>query len=39
MAVTEVGEHCGYDSVYSFSRAFKSIRGESPSAYRHRYQG
>ena len=32
--VSEVSEACGFDSVYSFSRAFKREVGVSPSIYR-----
>jgi AraC-like DNA-binding protein len=39
MSVTEVARACGFESVYSFSRAFKRRRGLSPSAYRRSGQG
>ena len=32
--VTEVGESCGFASIYSFSRAFHAAYGVSPLAYR-----
>jgi AraC-like DNA-binding protein len=32
--VTEIAEQCGYPSVYSFSRAFRTAYGCSPRAYR-----
>ena len=38
LSVGEIGEQCGYDTVFSFSRAFKSDRDESPLAYRRRHQ-
>jgi AraC-like DNA-binding protein len=34
MNVSEVGQACGYDSLYSFSRAFKKTTGLSPLAYK-----
>ncbi len=33
--VSEVGELCGFSSIYSFSRAFHAEYGISPLAYRH----
>ncbi len=33
--VSEVAEHCGFTSIYSFSRAFRLAYGVSPLAYRH----
>lgn len=36
MQVTEVAHECGYDTVYSFSRAFKRAVGVSPRRYRNR---
>jgi AraC-like DNA-binding protein len=33
--VAEVGELCGFTSIYSFSRAFRNAYGVSPLAYRH----
>ena len=33
--VSEVAEHCGFTSIYSFSRAFRVAYGVSPLAYRH----
>ncbi len=35
-SVTQVALACGYPSVYAFSRAFKTILGESPSKYREK---
>lgn len=35
-SVTEIAEHCGYESVSSFSRAFKAFTGSTPSAWRKR---
>ncbi len=32
--ISEIADLCGFDSVYTFSRAFKKARGLSPSAYR-----
>lgn len=32
--VTEIAEQCGFNSIYSFSRAFRATFGESPVAYR-----
>ncbi|POR01019.1 hypothetical protein AU468_09135 [Alkalispirochaeta sphaeroplastigenens] len=32
--VGSIAERCGYESIYSFSRAFRSFAGESPSQYR-----
>jgi AraC-like DNA-binding protein/mannose-6-phosphate isomerase-like protein (cupin superfamily) len=34
LQVGEIAEHCGYDSVFSFSRAFHQRYKMSPSAYR-----
>ncbi|XHR29461.1 MAG: helix-turn-helix domain-containing protein [Chthoniobacteraceae bacterium] len=34
LTVGEVGEKCGFESVYSFSRTFKTERGVSPRDYR-----
>ncbi|SIP87573.1 AraC-type DNA-binding protein [Alkalispirochaeta americana] len=33
-----IAECCGYESIYTFSRAFKDFAGENPSAYRKRRQ-
>ncbi len=33
--IGEVAVQCGYDSLYSFSRAFKKATGQSPSHYRN----
>jgi AraC-like DNA-binding protein len=32
--VTEIAEQCGFNSIYSFSRAFNAAFGQSPVAYR-----
>jgi AraC-like DNA-binding protein len=32
--VSEVAAACGFESLYSFSRAFKQVMGQSPRAYR-----
>lgn len=34
LSVTEIAEHCGYDSIYSFSRAFKNETGMSPTKWK-----
>jgi len=34
MNFTQIAEQCGYESLYAFSRSFKSAMGQSPSAYR-----
>lgn len=34
MSITECAYACGYDTVYAFSRAFKTHTGQSPRAYR-----
>jgi AraC-like DNA-binding protein len=34
MSVSEIARACGFESLYSFSRAFKRRRGVSPSKYR-----
>lgn len=33
--VSEIAEHCGFGSIYSFSRAFRLAYGVSPLAFRH----
>lgn len=33
--ISEIAEVCGFESVYSFSRAFRKARGLSPSSYRN----
>lgn len=33
--VSEIAEHCGFGSIYSFSRAFRLAYGISPLAFRH----
>lgn len=35
MSIGEVGEQCGFESVYSFSRTFKAEHGVSPRDYRN----
>ena len=35
-SITEISERIGYDSIYSFSRAFKNKLGVSPREYRHK---
>ena len=32
--IGEIAQHCGFSSLYYFSRAFKSAQGQSPSEYR-----
>ncbi len=32
--ITEIGERCGFESVFTFSRVFKRVIGSSPTAYR-----
>lgn len=34
--VTEIAEQCGFNSIYSFSRAFGAAFGQSPSVYRQK---
>jgi AraC-like DNA-binding protein len=34
--ITEIAEQCGFNSIYSFSRAFGAVFGQSPSAYREK---
>lgn len=34
LAVGEIADRCGFGSIYYFSRAFKSVTGKSPQAYR-----
>jgi len=34
LPITEVARLCGFDSVYSFSRTFRAMRGVPPSEYR-----
>lgn len=36
LRLQEIAERCGYDSIYTFSRAFRKEMGTSPSRYRHR---
>ena len=33
-SISEIGELCGYASIYSFSRSFRQAVGESPTLYR-----
>lgn len=35
--VSEISEQCGYDTLFAFSRAFKTSRGVSPLQYRKSY--
>lgn len=35
LSLAEIGERCGYSSIYAFSRAFKNETGISPSEYRN----
>lgn len=37
LTVTRIAEQCGYESIYSFSRAFKKETGMSPRAWRNRH--
>jgi len=37
-SVTEIAGNCGFDSVYYFSRAFRTHEGVSPSEYRAHYR-
>ncbi|WP_171628396.1 AraC family transcriptional regulator [Paenibacillus plantarum] len=37
-SVTHIAEECGFNSLASFSRTFKQLRGISPSKYRERYR-
>lgn len=37
--ITEVAESCGFASVYHFSRAFKTIVGDTPTGYRKKNEG
>jgi AraC-like DNA-binding protein len=39
MNVSQVATECGYESLFSFSRAFKRAMGVSPRAYRRQRQG
>ena len=32
--ISETANHCGFDSVYSFSRSFKNVTGYSPSEFK-----
>lgn len=34
LGLAEIGRRCGYDSIFSFSRAFKADKGIPPTAYR-----
>lgn len=38
LPLSEIGERCGYGSIYAFSRAFKTEKGISPSQYRNQHQ-
>jgi AraC-like DNA-binding protein len=35
LTITQIAEQCGFESVYSFSRTFKTSRGLSPRSYRN----
>lgn len=35
--ISEIAQACGYNSIYSFSRAFKTIVGLSPSDFKSKY--
>ncbi len=35
--ISEIAEMCGFNSIYSFSRAFKSVVGMSPTEYKLKY--
>lgn len=37
LTLTDIAERCGFQSLASFSRAFKEIRGIAPSEFRKRY--
>ena len=39
LRLKEIAERCGYDSIYTFSRAFRREMGMSPSNYRHQSGG
>lgn len=39
LRVGEIAERCGYDTLFTFSRAFAEANGSSPLAYRRRYRG
>lgn len=34
-SITDISEHCGYESIYAFSRAFGHYMGKSPTTYRN----
>jgi AraC-like DNA-binding protein len=39
MNISQIGDACGFDSVYSFSRAFRKRTGMAPSDYRNKFKG
>ncbi|MBI9063904.1 MAG: AraC family transcriptional regulator [Marinilabiliaceae bacterium] len=36
--ITQISEKCGFNSHSFFNRQFKALKGETPSAYSHRYR-
>lgn len=38
MPIARIAALCGFESPYYFSNTFKKHRGESPAAYRHKYE-
>lgn len=39
LRIGEIASHCGYDTLFAFSRAFHKTIGQSPTAYRKRLLG
>jgi AraC-like DNA-binding protein len=37
LSITQIAERCGFDSIYTFSRAFRSFTGMMAKAYRKRF--
>jgi AraC-like DNA-binding protein len=37
LSITQIAERCGFDSIYTFSRAFRSYTGMMAKAYRKRF--
>ncbi len=37
MRISTIAQECGYENIYAFSRAFKTIIGQSPKHYRDQY--